>query len=318
MNRHRRWVSDPICRVLVTGLPLLPAVATIVMGIVIGGAVYGGYLWTGIKKTNPLPHTAEAHQVGAVTAEVTSHGSRTVRMSWISGSVFSRVRVRFIDVLPFTWSSALPATGASNFTVAGSNLTVNYEVQGCSPTNFSNGICSLWHSHVATGSVTFLAPPNITHWNVTPRGTVTLTEDIRFSYTATNSTNIIITRDNVSYIPVADDDGDLTIETGSSPHIRQMPLGIHTFRLTAYRVISSTSELLVTEAPGVFVLTVPTPTPLPTSIVDAPVVPAPGDLSVTCTTTGTTSSVTATWNAPSDIPPEVTQQDYYEYVWATT
>ena len=190
MNRHRRWVSDLICPVIVTGLPLMPAVATIVMGILLGGAVYGGYLWTGIKKTNPLPHTAEAHQVGSVTAEVLSHGSRTVRMSWISGSVFSRVRVRFIDVLPFTWSSALPATGASDFTVAGSNLTVNYEVQGCSPTNFNGGICSLWHSHVATGSVTFVEPPIINQWRVSPVGTVSLTDDIEFTYRATNSTSI--------------------------------------------------------------------------------------------------------------------------------
>ena len=276
MNRHRRWVSDLICPVIVTGLPLMPAVATIVMGILLGGAVYGGYLWTGIKKTNPLPHTAEAHQVGSVTAEVLSHGSRTVRMSWISGSVFSRVRVRFIDVLPFTWSSALPATGASDFTVAGSNLTVNYEVQGCSPTNFNGGICSLWHSHVATGSVTFVER-TANHQPMARLSSRYSQSDGRhcifipgYQFDPHHHHSEIM----LDYIGASDGDGDLTVETGSSPHIRQMPLGTHTFRLTAYRYVVATDEEISTQAAGVFILTVEAgatpPTPTRT---DTPTVP---------------------------------------------
>ena len=151
MNRHGRWVRDLICRVLVPGLPFMPAAATIVTGIVLGVALYGGYLWASVEKTTLLPRIAEAHQPVVQSASVISHDTRTVQLTWIAGVLFSQVRVRFVTGgLPSAWSSPLPALGTRNFIVPGDDLSVLYEMQGCEATNFNNGTCSFWHNHAAS------------------------------------------------------------------------------------------------------------------------------------------------------------------------
>ena len=177
-----------------------------------------------------------------------------------------------------------------------------------------------------SGRVTFLARPEIVRWSVSPDGTVNPTDRIGFSYRATNSTKVIITRNNNNYITGLDGNGDLIVAT-VNPHIRNLPVGIHTFRLTAYRFVSETNEELSTESPVVFTVTVqagvtpPTPTWTPTpssTIVGVPVVPDLTGLEVACSLTGSQNQTLAiaTWNAPSGTLPTGVSRTGYSVTWS--
>ena len=128
------------------------------------------------------------------------------------------------------------------------------------------------------------------------------------------------------YLGAFDGDGDLVVETGSNPHIRQMPLGTHTFRLTAYRYVADTNEEMSTQAAGVFILTVEAGVTPPTrsrtdthtpTLVGVPVVPDLTGLSVVCSLTGTNlAGATATWNTPSGSLPTGVSRTGYSVTWS--
>ena len=320
-----------MCRVFVTGLPFMPAAATIVMGVLLGVLLYGGHLWAGTELVPLEPQRAEAHQPVVLSADVISHDSRTVQLNWTGGVVFTQVRVRFIvGGLPYSWSSPLPALGTRNFIVPGDMLSARYEMQGCEGANVNNGTCSFWHNHVASGTVTFLARPTIVNWSVSPDGTVLETDNIGFSYRATNSTRVVITRNNLDYITGLDGNGDLIVAT-VNPHIRNLNVDTHTFRLTAYRFVSATNEELSTESPDVFIVTVRAGVTPPTStrtrtrtrtwtptIVGVPVVPDLTGLNVSCSLTGSNNQTQAraTWNTPSGSLPTGVSRTGYSVTWS--
>ena len=331
-----------MCRVFVTGLPFMPAAATIVMGVLLGVALYGAHLWAGMALAPLEPPRAEAHTISIDEPTIVSHRNHTIFLHFNNAhrETFGLSRFQFRGNGQTTaWQDgilsgdfgerSIPKSLGHSPLIAvqsclATDITIDEDVSEC-----SGG----WHSeHEVTFTINFVEDPVVNSWDVSPDGTVLETDNIGFSYRATNSDRIVITRNNLDYISGLDGNGDLIVAT-VNPHIRNLNVDTHTFRLTAYRFVSETNEELSTESPDVFTVIVragvtpptPTRTRTPTrtythtpTIVGVPDVPDLSGLEVVCSLTGSNNQTLAiaTWNAPSGTLPTGVSRTGYSVTWS--